>query len=57
MAQDVILLPGEHGLAGPSLMIFTKSQPEGRVYTKKIGIVTIFITGSYLVDPLTNDLD
>ena len=30
-SQDVILQPREDGLAGPSLMIFTKSQPEGRV--------------------------
>jgi hypothetical protein len=38
-------------------MIFTQCQPEGRVNTKKIGIVTIFIAGGNLAGPLTNHLD
>gem|GEM_PF-2912790 len=38
-------------------MIFAKSLPERRVYTKKIGIITIFLAGGNLVDPLTNHLD
>ena len=57
VTQDVVLQPGEHGLAGPSLMIFTQRQPEGRVNAQKIGVVAIFITGSNLVDPLTHHLD
>jgi hypothetical protein len=38
-------------------MIFAKSQAQGRVNPQIIGIVTIFITGGYLVHPLTNHLD
>jgi hypothetical protein len=38
-------------------MIFAQSQPEGRVNPQKIGIVTIFIAGGNLEDPLTNHLD
>jgi hypothetical protein len=38
-------------------MILTQEQPEGRVDAEKIGIIAIFVTGSYLVNPLTHHLD
>ena len=49
MAKNVILQPGEHGLAGPSLMIVTKSQSEGRIYAEKLRIMATCITGGYLI--------
>ena len=57
VAQDVILQPGEHGLPGPHLMILANRQPERWIDPQKISIVAIFITGAYLVNPLTNHLD
>jgi hypothetical protein len=44
VAQDVILQPGQHGL-GSSLVIFARTQPEGRGYMNEIGNDTIFIAG------------
>jgi len=38
-------------------MIFPQGQPEGRVNEQKIGVVAIFVTGSYLVNPLAHHLD
>jgi len=57
VAQDVILQPGQHGLASSYLLIFTQGQSEGRGNPQKIGVVAIFITGGNLIDPWTNDLD
>jgi hypothetical protein len=37
-------------------MIFADGQPEGWINTQKIGVVTIFIPGSYLVNSLLHHL-
>ena len=44
-------------MTGPSLMVLANCQPEGRVYTEKICIVTILIACGYLLHPLANYLD
>ena len=38
-------------------MVFANRQPESWIDAEKIGVVAIFITGSYLVNLLTNHLD
>jgi len=38
-------------------MIFTLGQPQGRVDPQITDVIAIFVTGSYLVKPLTHHLD
>jgi hypothetical protein len=38
-------------------MVFAEGQPGGWINTLKIGVVTIFITGGYLVNSLLHHLD
>lgn len=40
-----------------SLVALINRRPVSKIYPQIIGIVAIFVAGSYLVDPLTNHLD
>jgi hypothetical protein len=39
------------------MVIFADGQPEGWVDAEKIGVIAIFVTGSYLLNSLTHHLD
>jgi hypothetical protein len=51
LAEHVISQPGQHGLAGPQIMVFAQGQSEGRIDTEKVGVVEVFITSRHLVKP------